>query len=215
VVLVAACAAKHPPRGPEYKPEQTPEPTTACPKEAAAARKAREALIGEDDPLLRAQTAEKVFAHAECERLQFDAMRLDAEDEAMFKEGVRKLKAQLASTDNLYGEVTNYTVPSWSVGAHARSGDLYHAYADKLRRTEPGMAIADPSTRALWFAEMEELGRQVDAEAAKRWDQALDLVDLGPPEFTQQAHVATWARAACIGLKSVDPPAASAHPFCN
>jgi hypothetical protein len=214
VAFAAACAKPMPPAGPKYTPNPTPEPVTKCPDEYKAAKAAREALVGETAPELREAAAKASFAHGECERKQFDELSLDADSDDEFREGVASLKAQAYTTQNLYQESANYDVPLYAVGGYTRMGDLYAAYAKKLRNTQPG-AASDPQLRAMWFQDLDEIASKVDSDGAAFWEKALDIAEMGPEAFLAEQQVASWTAAACTGLHAVDPGLAAKHKICN
>ncbi len=214
VLLVAACGHSGLPPPGDYKPNPTPEPVTKCPKEYKAAKAAREQLVGETSPELREAAAKASFAHGECERALFDAMTLEADSDEEFRAGVDALKTQAYTVQNLYQEAANYDVPAWTVGGYTRLGDLYGAYAKKLRNTQPG-ASADPQLRAMWFQEIDDIAAKVDAQAAQYWEKALDVVEMGPAAFAAEERIAAWARRSCIGLRATDPGLSAKHQMCS
>jgi hypothetical protein len=199
VLVLAACPGAGPPHGPSYTPENTPEAKSACPKEAAAAKKAREAALGEAARPTRVAAAKAIFAQAECERKQFDALELGGVSPDEFKINVDAAKAQFFSAQNLYVEAASYDLPEWAVAGYSRAGDLYAAYAAKLRGADAGPGV-EGGDRALWQAEVDRIAEPVDQQAVEYWTKALDVVSLGPPQFALDDAVKPYVVSACTGL---------------
>jgi hypothetical protein len=195
-------AAKGPPRGPKYEPANTPEAESRCPSLAEASKKAREAALGEESRELRAAAARAVFEQAECERKVFDTIVIGGATPEDFKLSVGEAKAQFYTALNLYTEAAGYDIAEWAVAGYARAGDLHAAYADKLRKSDPGPGV-EGGDRALWLAEVEQIAAPVDQEAAQYWSKALDVVELGPPQFKSDPLVAPYVQSSCAGLRAL------------
>lgn len=213
--LIAACAGQKLPPPPPYTPDTTPEPITACPREQDAAKAAREALLGAESPERRSDAAYAAFAHGECERRQFDATTLEGGDVELFKASIRAVKAQFYTAFNLYQEAVSYDVPTWAVGGRVRIGELYAAYAAKLRASDPGPGIDDPGQQQTWASQVEQLARPYDSEAAGSYAAALELADRQDEAFRAEAAVARWLRTACDGLAREDRSWASKYVSCG
>ncbi len=211
----AACGAAGPPRGPAYDPANSPEARTGCPNEAKAAKQAREDALGDDESPSRSAAAAAVFAHAECERRLFDALLIEGVSPEDFKQNVNAAKAQFYTAQNLYLEVVAFNIPQFTVAGYARAGDLYGAYASKLRKSDPGPGIADGTGRAVWLAEIEQVAAPVDRDAVEMYGKALDVVLMGPPAFADEPAVAPHVKAACRGIAAAAPSRLDGYPSCR
>jgi hypothetical protein len=217
VLALAACAAAGPPRGPSYTPTNSPEAPSACPAEAAAAKAAREAALGTDDQQALAEKTSSerlaatraVFAQAECERAVFERLPLDSSDPDEFKRQITRAREQFYTAKNLFDEVVAASIPEWSVAAYTRLGDLHAGYVAKLRRADPGPLVA--ADRLAWSEEIESVVAPVEREAAKAYDKALGVVDMGPERFAGDAQVAPYVTAACQALERLDRQAWTRH----
>ena len=214
-LFLGACAAAGPPRGPEYQPANTPEAASKCPKEAAAAKQAREDAIGAEDSGPRTHAAEAIFAQAECERRLFDALHIDGVSPEDFKMSVADAKTQFYSAQNLYLEVVAFNIPAWTVSGYSRLGDLYAAYAGKLRKSDPGPGVGEGTGRATWLAEIEPIAAPVDRDALDYYGKSLDVVMMGPPNFADDPAVAPFVKAACKAIREHAPSKLDGYPPCR
>lgn len=220
-LAASACATAGPPRGEAYEPTNSPEAPTQCPDQAKAAREAREAALGTDDEMsleqegnpARIKQAQAVFAHADCERAVFDRVELNSTDPDEFKRQLGVGRAQFYTVKTLYDEVVNLGVPALVVAAHTRLGDLHGAYANKLRRSDPGPLVA--ADRAAWASEIEDIVAPVEREAAKAYDKALEVIEIGPAQFASEPDVAPHLLHACTELRGLDAAAAAEHKSCR
>ncbi len=220
VVLVAAllgaCASMAgPPHGPEYDPANTPEARTGCPSEAKAAKQAREDAIGAEDSAPREKAAAAVFAQAECERRLFDPLHIDGVSPEDFKQSIAATKAQFYSAQNLYLEVVAFNIPQWTVAGYSRAGDLYAAYANKLRKSDPGPGVSEGTGRATWLAEIEQIARPVDRDALDYYGKSLDVVMMGPPNFADDPTIAPYVKSACHAMAAGAPSRLDGYPPCR
>ena len=214
--FLGACASMSgPPRGPSYEPLNTPEARSGCPKEAEAAKQAREDAIGADDSGPREKAAQAVFAQAECERRLFDALHIDGVSPEDFKQSVAEAKAQFYTAQNLYLEVVAFNIPGWTVAGYSRTGDLYAAYAGKLRKSDPGPGVGEGTGRATWLAEVEPIARPVDHDALDYYGKSLDVVMMGPPNFADDPAVAPFVKSACKAIAAGAPSRLDGYPPCR
>jgi len=214
-MLGACAAASGPPRGPEYDPANTPEARSGCPAEAKAAKQAREDAIGAEESGPREKAAAAVFAQAECERRLFDALHIDGMSPEDFKMSVGEAKTQFYSAQNLYLEVVAFNIPTATVAGYSRLGDLYGAYANKLRKSDPGPGVGEGTGRATWLAEVEPIARPVDRDALDYYGKSLDVVMMGPPNFADDAAVAPYVKAACAAIRVGEPSKLDGYPPCR
>jgi hypothetical protein len=212
VLVLAGCGAvAGPPRGEAYTPTNAAEAATQCPKEAAAAKEAREAALGTD--AAQDSAARAVLAQADCERKAFDRLVLDSPDPEAFKQEIAGARTQFYNVKTLLDEVVSSGIPDLVAGAHVRLGDLHAAYADKLRRSDPGPAVAQD--RQQWLEEVETVAAPVERAAAKEYDAALEVMELGPPSFVADAGLGAAATHACHELGARDREAATRHRLCQ
>jgi hypothetical protein len=214
-VLAAGCGTAGPPRGPAYDPMNPPEAQSQCPDKAKEAKTARENALGADEPGARRDAAKAIFEHAECERVVFDSLKIEGVSPDDFKASVARTKTQFYTVQNLYLEVVNYELPELSVAAYARAGDLYEAYAGKLRTSDPGPEVGDGAGRASWLAEIEQIALPVENDAVDLWGKALDVVMIGPPQFAEEQGVAPFVKAACNGLQKHAADRLDGYPNCR
>jgi hypothetical protein len=216
LVLLAGCASMSgPPHGPDYDPSNTPEAKSGCPNEAKAAKQAREEALGAEDSGPREKAAEAIFAQAECERKLFDALHIEGVSPDDFKQSVSAAKTQFYSAQNLYLEVAAFNLPQWAVAAYSRAGDLYAAYANKLRKSDPGPGVREGSERATWLAEVEQIARPVDHDALEYYGKSLDVVMMGPPNFADDPGVAPYVKSACRAIAAGAPAKLDGYPPCR
>jgi hypothetical protein len=183
-LLTAACAGRQPEPAPAYTPVASPEAPTSCPAEAAVAKRAREQAL--DDLNLRTgeAAAQAVYKQAECERQVFDKLPMSIDDLST----VTAAREQLETVRNLYDEVVNHGVPRWVVMGHAQAGNLYVAYAERLR----GLGN-DP--------EIGSLAAVIEADGFKRYQLALDASATWP-ELLEDRAAAQVLNALCATLRS-------------
>jgi hypothetical protein len=210
IVGCSGVGAQAPAPAPAYVPANSPEPETVCRKEAARAKKARVAAIGDESGMLREQAASAAFAQAECELRQFATLSLVASDADALSALVTRVRAQYQAARNLYLEADNYGTLRYSVGAWSRAGDLDSQMAAKLRSMAlPGEAT-DPAERAAEAQAMEGVFQHFDLEAHKSYTTALERA-----EGHAQADLDVWIRAACEGLRRLKPEDVSRFPRCS
>lgn len=215
-LALGACAAvSGPPRGPEYEPSNTPEAKTSCPAEAKAAKQAREDAIGAEDSGPREKAAQAVFAQAECEHRLFDALHIDGVSPEDFKQSINEAKTQFYSAQNLYLEVVAFNIPGYTVGGYSRLGDLYAAYANKLRKSDPGPGVGEGTGRATWLAEIEPIAAPVDRDSLDYYGKSLDVVMMGPPNFADDPTIAPFVKSACKAISTHAPSKLDGYPPCR
>jgi hypothetical protein len=214
-VFLAGCGAAGPPRGPDYDPQNPAEAPSSCPDKAKEAKTARENALGAEDTVTRKGAAQAIFDLAECERVAFDAVAIEGVSPDDFKDSVNRAKTQFYSVQNLYLEVVNYDLPELAVAGYARAGDLYQAYADKLRKSDPGPGVSDGAGRASWLAEVDQIAAPVESDAVEMWGKSLDVVMIGPPQFADEPAVVPYIRAACAGLRRHAPGRLDGYPQCR
>lgn len=188
-LLVAACASKQPPRGPDYDPVNSPEAPTACPDERAAAQEAREEVLERGDEASRARATESVFLHAECERRAFEELRLPRADEAALMERLMAVRDRYRDAGNLYSEVLRADLAPWSPRALAGQGSLDHAFARTLRAAPTPVDRRGAEEERAFRDEIDELASQLTADAIAGYQAALAAGIEG-----------AWKDAACAGL---------------
>jgi hypothetical protein len=205
IVLLAGCGgSQRPEPPPPYTPANTPEAQTPCPQETAAADEARDRAIGEESIKLDDAAAEAVFGLAECERRTFDAIDLGAAggDPSLIAE----LKDRFQSAKNLYVETSNYKVPRWVVGGHARLGDLYTSFGMKLR------VFATPGEEDPDMAAMDE---RLKMDAGREYRAALDAAETWPALVADDEDVAAWVQGACKGVDRWQPGLSARYRVCR
>jgi hypothetical protein len=194
------------PAPPSHTPADSPEPATACPTERAAGKEAREAVLEDESPAHREAVAAAVFAQAECERRQLDAARLEGATQTALIEAIRAARLQYQNARNLYGEVGNYEVLRWTIGARSRGGDLELGFGDMLRAVRPPSELTEPSERAGFLAELGDLAQIFDANAVALHSAALETAALVPTLSDDDAQVARWIAASCRAFSRFGVP---------
>lgn len=206
-------SAAGPPRGEDYTPVNTPERETSCEDQQAAAKAAREAMVGEQSPEMRERTAAAVFAQAECEHTAFSGAVFagDTQDEVF--DTIRAARELYFAARNLYTEVITYGSPAY-VHAGALLGDLHLAYATKLRATEPPAELGNPAERDLFGEELSSLADDFEARAALAYSDALmlaeDALTVDPDNTDIQ-----WTGDACAALRTLDAELYAQRMLCG
>lgn len=185
VALVVACGgAAGPPAGPKHIPENSEEAATECPKERKGAQEAREALLGRDDPDLRRAAAQRVMAHAECERNAALQRPLPGGTQDQILTGIRALRAAVRDASNLFGEVVRYDVPGPSGKALLLDSQLTMEFARRLDAIE-GPSDLEGREAMIFRAELADARRTLEEQAVLQLEQAATMQD--PPELHGQA----------------------------
>lgn len=200
VLLGVACSgSQQPAPAPKYTPVNSPEPATKCPDLRKSAQKAREAALEKATPAARSNAAKAVFAHAECERRQFNAARLDGASHEKLLGSIRAARDLYTTARNLYREVPNHGDATMTVGALASLGELHARYADKLRGVHTPADMTSVAEKAAFLRQLSELATQLDNKAARAFAEAIKA-----SANTNDPHAARWVAAACAGLAIVD-----------
>jgi hypothetical protein len=203
-IALVGCGPKQPAAAPAYTPVNSPEPATACPELRDAAKRAREDLLELGSSEARVAAAAAVFAHAECERRQFDAMGVDAPTQDALVERLRAARGRYQDVRNLYEEVGRYQALRWAIGAGSRLGELCDAFAEKLRRVAVPGEIRDPDERTAFLAEIGEYAAIYDHEALIAHAGALRAADGAISLVRSDTDVRTWVETSCLALSYLD-----------
>lgn len=206
---VVGCGGAPPP--PAYVPENSPEPATVCRQEAALAKKARTAAIGDEQSTLREAAAERTFAHAECEFRQFETLPLDANDPDALRVLATEMRAQYQSARNLYLETDHYGSSRFRVGAWSRAGDLDSLMGAKLRTMLLPAHASDPAEAAADAQALEDVVKHFDLEAHKSYTTALERSE----GHSAESDVGAWVKAACEGLRRLSSKDAGRFARCS
>lgn len=220
-LLVSATSAvgcggpQRPPGPPPYDPVNSPEPATACPDQREAAKAAREDLLEDDSAAAREAAAAAVFAQAECERHQFDALAVDAPTQDALAEKLRAARTQYFTAKNLYEEVARYQLLRWVIGADTRIGELCSAFADKLRRVAVPAELAERAERANFLTEMSRFAQIYDHEATLAFAGALRAADGAESLVHSDTAVQEWIQSSCTSLSYLDPTTQRSLTLCR
>ncbi len=190
-VFLAACSSAGPPHGPTYTPSASDESATDCPKERGRAQAAREALLGESDPLLRQRSAEMVFAHAECEESVLKSLPRPQGDADQILAGLRALREQSATAITLYKETQLHGKPMLLIRSRVAQGRIKIAFA-QVARAIPAPAELDVPQRAEFQGELAIAAKVLHQEAQKLLEEALLLaggVDQAKPARTEACRL--------------------------
>ncbi len=200
---------------PPYTPVNTPQAATECPAERDAAQEAREDLLEHGQAAHRERAAERVFAHAECERARFDAMPIPVDREDMMIESLRAARMQYQTALNLYAEVGKYQVLRWSVGAHTRTGALAAKFADRLRTVNAPADMTDKVDRINFVSDLAAFAEDYERQAAIAHQAAVETAALLPALAAGDAQVSGWVQASCDALSYLSPSARSELASCK
>jgi hypothetical protein len=214
-VFTTACgsAASGPPKGEDYTPVNTPERETSCTDQQAAAKTAREEMVGEQSPEMRERTAAAVYAQAECEHANFDNTDFAGETQDEVFEKIRVARELYFAARNLYTEVITYGSSAY-VHAGALLGDLHLAYATKLRATEPPEELGNPAERGLFTEELSSLAADFDAKAALAYSDALALAESALTVDPNGADI-QWTPRVCTALRALDTELSAQRLLCG
>ena len=208
-LLVVACGGASPePERPVYIPTNSPEAEPLCKKQWTEAKAAREALLDDASTQARRHAAESVFEHAECEHTEFVRKPVDAVTEPELIVALRATREQYQVAKNLYEEVVRYAHADF-MHAHVRLGDLHLAYGKKLRNTSPPADVRAPAARRAYAAELVELSRTFDADAAAAYAKALDAA--GTMKSLVPKSTLEWVPQTCQKLAALDGARRSAR----
>ena len=174
LVSLTACSSAGPPHGPKYSPSASEESATDCPKERGRAQAAREALLGENDPLLRQRSAEMVFAHAKCEESVLKSLPLPEGDADQILAGLRAQRTQSTTAITLYNEVRLHGKPMLLIRSLVAQGRVKIAFA-KVARATDAPADLDVPQRAEFRGELAIAAKVLHQEAQKLLEEALLL----------------------------------------
>ncbi len=208
-VLVGACGATQPPRGPSYTPVNSPEPQTSCGIERDKAKAAREVLLETPSATVRAGAAGAVLVHAECELGQFRGLTIPPSSQNALMLELRALRGEYLTSRNLLDEVLNYKDPKTTVGALAVLGTLDVLHGQKLRAA-PVPVDVPADMRSGFREELTAIARDREKSAALAFAAAVDAAD----RVKQKAEVSSWLAAACSGLANLDPAASRRRVLC-
>ncbi len=204
IVSLAACSSAGPPHGPKYTPSTSEESATDCPKERGQAQAAREALLGESDPLLRQRSAEMVFAHAECEEAVLESLASPQGDADQILARLRAIREQSTTAITLYIETQLHGKPMLLIRSLVAQGRIKIAFAQVARAT-PAPAELDVPQRAEFQGELAIAAKVLHQEAEKLLEEALLLA--GGVVEAEGARAEACRLLASISVSSTACPA--------
>ena len=165
-------AAAGPPAGPEYKPSNTEQALTPCPKEREAAQLAREALLGAEDAALVLRASEKVLAQGQCEAAAALAMPVPTGTQDQILAGVTAVRVAVRDASSLFGEVRRYGDVALSQKALLDDARLTVGFAELVGLVQtPG--DMDPNAASAFRSELNDARQTLMGQAKLLVEQAL------------------------------------------